>query len=78
MSTRWENLVNEVLDRASDVGRSTRDTTRRALTGKKKKKEKTRNRKLAQRNIRAMETLAVQLDRYIKHDQAKQQGREAG
>ncbi|WP_069173763.1 hypothetical protein [Streptomyces griseus] len=76
MSTSWESLVNEVLDRASDVGRSARDTTRRALTGKKKKKEK--NRKLVQRNIRAMEKLTVQLDRYIEHDRAKQQGREAG
>ncbi|MFD0193001.1 hypothetical protein ACWHAN_30095 [Streptomyces albidoflavus] len=76
MSTRWESLVNEVLDRASDVGRSTRDTTRRALTGKAKQKEKARNRKFVERNIHAMETLAVQLDRYIKHDRAKEQRRQ--
>jgi Skp family chaperone for outer membrane proteins len=76
MSKKRKSIVDEVLDRASDVGRGSRDITRRALTGKKKKKGKKSTRKLLRRNNRAIEALVVQLDQYIKHDRAKEKSRD--
>jgi hypothetical protein len=70
MSKRRKNLIDEVLDRASDIGRDYRTMTRTALTGKKKKKKNTR--KMVQRNTQAIEALILQLDRYIKqHEKEK-------
>ncbi|MFE9687895.1 hypothetical protein [Streptomyces sp. NPDC006285] len=78
MSKRRKSLIDDVLDRASDVGRDSRDMTRRALTGKKRKKGKKSTRKLVKRNNRAIEALVVQLDQYIKHDRAKERSHSAG
>ncbi|WP_327297739.1 MULTISPECIES: hypothetical protein [unclassified Streptomyces] len=77
MSKKRKSLIDDVLDRASDVGRDSRDMTRRALTGKKRKKGKKSTRKLVKRNNRALEALVVQLDQYIKHDRAQGKGRNA-
>lgn len=78
MAKRRKNLIDDVLDRASDVGRDSRDMTRRALTGKKKgKKGKKGTRKLVKQNNRAIEALVVQLDQYIKHDREKEKTRSA-
>ncbi|MFJ8584304.1 hypothetical protein ACIRD2_06550 [Streptomyces sp. NPDC093595] len=66
MAKRRKSLIDDVLDRTGDVGRDARKLTRRALTGKKKKKKSAR--KLAKRNSRAIEVLAAQLERYIRHD----------
>ncbi|WP_432055898.1 hypothetical protein [Streptomyces sp. bgisy022] len=70
MAKRRKNLIDDVLDRASDVGRDSRELTRRALTGKKKrKKRKNKNlRTLVKRNNRALEALVVQLDRYVTQE----------
>jgi hypothetical protein len=78
MPKRRKNLIADVLDRASDVGRDSRDMTRRALTGKKKKKGKKSSRKLVKRNNRAIEALVAQLDQYIKHDRRKEKSSDAG
>ncbi|MFE1521428.1 hypothetical protein ACFW9I_32170 [[Kitasatospora] papulosa] len=72
MSKRRKSIIDDVLDRAGDVGRDSRKVTRRALTGKKRKKGKKSTRKLVKRNNRAIEALVVQLDQYIKHDRAKE------
>ncbi|MFE8910868.1 hypothetical protein [Streptomyces globisporus] len=72
------SIIDEVLDRASDVGRDSRDMTRRALTGKKRKKNKKSLRKLVKRNNRAVEALVVQLDQYIQRDRAKGKSRDDG
>ncbi|MFJ4836240.1 hypothetical protein ACIP79_41085 [Streptomyces sp. NPDC088747] len=77
MSKRRKNLIDDVLDRASDVGRDSRDMTRRALTGKKRKEKKS-TRKLVKRNNRAIEALVVQLDQYVKHDRQKERSGNAG
>ncbi len=77
MSKRRKSLLDDVLDRSSDVGRDSRDLARRALTGKKKKKGKNSARKLAKRNNRAIEALVVQLDHYIKHDREKEKNHSA-
>ncbi|MFE6483768.1 hypothetical protein ACFVGN_12620 [Streptomyces sp. NPDC057757] len=68
MAKGWKKFVDEVLDRASDVGRDSRDMTRRILTGKKKSDPA----KHLERNSRAIEALSVQLDEYVKHDRAKE------
>lgn len=79
MSKRRKSFVDDVLDRASDVGRDSRDMTRRALTGKKRRKAKKKGtRKLIKRNNRAIEALVVQLDQYIKHDREKAKIHDAG
>ncbi|MDA5147630.1 hypothetical protein PEM37_39775 [Streptomyces sp. AD681] len=79
MSKSRKSFVDDVLDRASDVGRDSRDLTRRALTGKnKRKKGKKSTRKLVKRNNRAIEALVVQLEQYIKHDREKAKARDAG
>ncbi|MCW8096907.1 hypothetical protein ACH4Y0_35865 [Streptomyces sp. NPDC020707] len=78
MSKRRKSLVDDVLDRASDVGRDSRDMTRRALTGKKRKKGKKSTRKLVKRNNRAVEALVVQLDQYLKQDRAKEKSHHVG
>ncbi|MER6774371.1 hypothetical protein ACF1D2_34805 [Streptomyces bacillaris] len=39
MAKRRKNLIDDVLDRAGDVSRDSRNLTRRALTGKKKPKK---------------------------------------
>ncbi|MFB8298446.1 hypothetical protein ACFVG1_25735 [Streptomyces bacillaris] len=78
MAKRRKNLIDDVLDRAGDVSRDSRNLTRRALTGKKKpKKGKKGTRELVKRNSRAIEALIVQLDQYIKHDREKERGRPA-
>jgi hypothetical protein len=77
MSKRRKSLIDDVLDRASDVGRDSRDMTRRALTGKKRKKGKKSTRKLVKRQNRAIEALVVQLDQYLKHDRAKERSHSA-
>ncbi|MEW2546245.1 hypothetical protein AB0910_10800 [Streptomyces sp. NPDC047002] len=78
MSKRRKSLLDDVLDRASDVGRDSRDMTRRALTGKKKKKKGKSTRKLTKRNNRMLEALVVQLDRYIEQDRARGKAPDAG
>ncbi|MFE8978714.1 hypothetical protein ACFYM7_35630 [Streptomyces cyaneofuscatus] len=77
MSKRRKNPIDYVLDRASDVGRDSRDMTRRALTGKKGKKGKKGTRKMVKRNTRAIEALVLQLDQYIKQDRDKKEARSA-
>ncbi|MFF0700183.1 MULTISPECIES: hypothetical protein [Streptomyces] len=77
MSKRRKSLIDDVLDRASDVGRDSRDMTRRALTGKKRKKGKKSTRKLVKRQNRAIEALVMQLDQYLKHDRAKERSHSA-
>lgn len=80
MSKRRKSLIDDVLDRASDVGRDSRDMTRRALTGKKRKKRKKgkkSTRKLVKRNNRAIEALVMHLDQYLKHDRAKERSHSA-
>ncbi|MFD4995644.1 hypothetical protein [Streptomyces buecherae] len=73
MAKRRKNLIDDVLDRASDAGRDSRNMTRRALMGKKKKKKKKNStRKLVKRNNRAIEALVLQLDRYIQQDRKKE------
>ncbi|MFD0069572.1 hypothetical protein ACFV99_37110 [Streptomyces sp. NPDC059944] len=69
MPKRRKSLIDDVLDRATDVGRDLRDMTSRALTGKE---ERTSARKLVQRNNRALEALTAQLDQYIQRDRAKE------
>ncbi|MFF0692623.1 hypothetical protein ACFYU4_08315 [Streptomyces tendae] len=80
MSKSRKSFVDDVLDRASDIGRDSRDMTRRALTGKSKKKKKGKKstRKLVKRNNRAIEALVVQLEQYINHDREKAKARDAG
>lgn len=78
MSKRRKGLVDDVLDRASGLGRDSRKMTRRALIGKKKKKGKKSTRKLVKRNNRAIEAVVVQLDQYIKHDRARAKKHDAG
>jgi pyruvate-formate lyase len=79
MSKCRKGLVDNVLDRASDLGRDSRNMTRRALTGKKRKKKgKKSTRKLVKRNNRAIDALIVQLDQYIKHDRARDPSRSSG
>lgn len=77
MSKRRKSLVDDVLDRASDVARDSRDVTRRALTGKKKKGKKGKKTKLIKRNTRAVEALVAQLDQYRKQDPAKEKNLQA-
>ncbi|MET7320278.1 hypothetical protein [Streptomyces sp. NPDC005549] len=80
MSKSRKSFVDDVLDRASDIGRDSRDLTRRALTGKKKKRKKGKKstRKLVKRNNRAIEALVVQLEQYNKRDREKAKARDAG
>lgn len=79
MSKSRKSFVDDVLDRASDIGRDSRDLTRRALTGKKKRKKgKKSTRKLVKRNNRAIEALVVQLEQYNKRDREKAKARDAG
>ncbi|MGW6292322.1 hypothetical protein [Streptomyces sp. NPDC055058] len=79
MSKRRKNVIDDVLDRASDVGRDSRELTRRALTGKKKKKKGKKNAKtLMKRNNRALEALVVQLDQYLESDRRKEKSGSAG
>ncbi|MFE9768156.1 hypothetical protein ACFYPC_27165 [Streptomyces sp. NPDC005808] len=79
MSKKRKGLVEAVLDRASDLACDSRDMTRRALTGRKKKKKgKNSTRKLVKRNNRAVEALVVQLDQYLKQDRAKERSSHAG
>ncbi|QFX80091.1 hypothetical protein [Streptomyces sp. SYP-A7193] len=80
MSKSRKSFVDDVLDRASDIGRDSRDMTRRALTGKSKKRKKGKKstRKLLKRNNRAIEALVVQLEQYINRDREKAKARDAG
>ncbi|MFG3134066.1 hypothetical protein ACGFZU_41045 [Streptomyces tendae] len=79
MSKSRKSFVDDVLDRASDIGRDSRDMTRRALTGKKKRKKgKKSTRKLVKRNNRAIEALVMQLEQYNKRDREKAKARDAG
>ncbi|MGW5334181.1 hypothetical protein [Streptomyces bauhiniae] len=78
MSKRRKSLIDDVLDRADDVGRDSRDMTRRLLTGRKKSKGKKSTRKLVKRNTRAVEALVVQLDQYLKRDRAREKSHQDG
>ncbi|GAB3970813.1 hypothetical protein GCM10028832_28060 [Streptomyces sparsus] len=64
---RRKNLIDDLLDRTDDASRDMTKVVRRALTGRRKKR-KGGARKWAKRNNEALEALALQLDRYIKHD----------
>ncbi|GAB3975327.1 hypothetical protein [Streptomyces sparsus] len=73
---RRKNLIDDLLDRTDDASRDMTKVTRRTLTGRKKKRNKKASaRKWAKRNNEAIEALAVQLDRYIKHDREMAQSR---
>ncbi len=68
MPKKRKALIENVLDRAGDVGGELLGITRTVLTGKKKKSS---TRKLAESNARAVEALALKLDKYARRDQAK-------